>query len=82
MSARHTDEEYLSRGLLTPPQITRIRENLGLTQADMARLLRIAHESLNRFEHGVLIQRPVIDQLLRVLQVPGVYERLRETQEI
>jgi putative zinc finger/helix-turn-helix YgiT family protein len=52
--------------LLTPQQIRRNREALGLTQREMATLLGVAEASISRWETGAQIQQRSLDRLLRI----------------
>jgi putative zinc finger/helix-turn-helix YgiT family protein len=53
-------------GLLSPAQIRRHREDLGLTQKQLANLLRISESTLCRWETGGQIQQRCMDAFLRV----------------
>jgi len=53
-------------GLLTPAQIRRNRETLGLTQRQLASHLGIAEATLSRWETGAQIQQRALDRLLRL----------------
>src|SRR5947207_2730520 len=52
--------------LLTPEQIRRNRESLGLTQRELAGHLGIAEATLSRWETGGQIQQRALDRLLRL----------------
>jgi putative transcriptional regulator len=69
-------------GLLTPEQIRGVRERLGMSQADFARLTGIGVATLSRWEQGRLMQTRSLDGYLQVLDaVPDavrVLEKLRE----
>jgi putative zinc finger/helix-turn-helix YgiT family protein len=66
-------------GLLTAEDIRSLRERFGLTQAELARLLRLGQNTLSRWEAGRNIQTAAMDVLLRVLRdVPGGLEYLRK----
>ncbi len=52
-------------GLLMPSQIRESREKLGLSQAVLAEYLRVAPETVNRWEKGGQIQQRAMDLLLR-----------------
>src|SRR5262245_10382191 len=54
-------------GLLTPGEIRSLRERLGLTQAELARLTGIGEASISRWERGQLIQSRALDRYLRLL---------------
>ncbi len=65
-------------GLLTADDIRSLRERFGLTQAELARLLRLGQNTLSRWEAGRNVQTAAMDILLRVLRdVPGGLEYLR-----
>jgi putative zinc finger/helix-turn-helix YgiT family protein len=66
-------------GLLTAEGIRSLRERFGLTQAELARLLRLGQNTLSRWEAGRNVQTAAMDVLLRVLRdVPGGLEYLRK----
>jgi putative zinc finger/helix-turn-helix YgiT family protein len=54
-------------GLLLPAQIRAHREQLGLTQKELAGHLQIAEATLSRWETGAQIQQRVMDRFLRVV---------------
>ena len=54
-------------GLLTPREIRALREQLGLTQAELARVTGIGEASISRWERGQLIQSRALDRYLRLL---------------
>lgn len=53
-------------GLLSPEQIRRNREALGLTQEQLATNLGIAAATISRWESGHQIQQRAMDRLLRL----------------
>lgn len=53
-------------GLLQPEEIRNGREELGLNQKEFAAKLRIAEESLSRWESGALVQPRQADTLIRL----------------
>ena len=65
--ARIRDEHRRIDGLLTGAQIKVIRNRLGLTQADAARLFGGGQNAFSKYERGEVIQSVAMDQLLRVL---------------
>jgi putative zinc finger/helix-turn-helix YgiT family protein len=66
-------------GLLTAEQIRSMRERFGLTQSELARLLRLGQNTLSRWEAGRNVQTAAMDVLLRILRdVPGGLEYLRK----
>jgi len=66
-------------GLRTGEDIRSLRERLGLTQAELARLLRLGQNTLSRWEAGRNVQMAAMDVLMRVLRdVPGGLEYLRK----
>jgi putative zinc finger/helix-turn-helix YgiT family protein len=65
-------------GLLTAEEIRSLRERFGVTQAELARLLRLGQNTLSRWEAGRNVQTAAMDVLLRVLRdVPGGLEYVR-----
>jgi HTH-type transcriptional regulator/antitoxin MqsA len=54
-------------GLLTPGEIRTIRDRLGLTQAEFARLTRLGEATICRWERGRLLQNPAMDRYLRLI---------------
>ena len=81
--ARHLRERafeiYRKRhALLGADEIRTIRERLGLTQAALARLLRLGGNTISRWESGRNVQSGSMDVLLRLLRdVPGNLEYIR-----
>jgi putative zinc finger/helix-turn-helix YgiT family protein len=54
-------------GLLTPEEICAIRERLGLSQAQFAKLTDIGEATISRWERGRLLQNKAMDRYLRLL---------------
>lgn len=54
-------------GLMTPVEITGLRDELKMTQAELARLTGIGEASISRWERGQLIQSRAFDRYLRLL---------------
>jgi putative zinc finger/helix-turn-helix YgiT family protein len=66
-------------GLLSADQIRAIRERFDLTQADLARLLRLGANTVSRWESGRNVQSAAMDMLLRLIRdVPGSIRYLRD----
>ncbi len=66
-------------GLLTADEIRSIRERHGLTQAEMARLLRLGGNTISRWEAGRKVQTASMDLLFRMIRdVPGSLDYLRK----
>lgn len=61
-----TDSLRQHLGLLTPEQIRRNREALGLTQRELASHLGIAEATVSRWETGGQMQQRALDRLLRL----------------
>jgi putative zinc finger/helix-turn-helix YgiT family protein len=73
-------EIYRQRyGLLSADDIRSIRERFGLTQAELARLLRLGANTISRWEAARNVQTASMDVLLRMIRdVPGSLDYLRE----
>ena len=66
-------------GLLSAEDIRAIRKRFGLTQRDLARLLRLGSNTISRWEAGRNVQTEAMDVLLRLLRdVPGSLDYLRD----
>ncbi len=66
-------------GLLSDDDIRRMREHLGMTQAELATLLRLGKNTISRWESGRNVQTASLDLLLRcVRDVPGSLAFLRK----
>jgi len=63
--------------VMTPDEISSIREMYGLSRAEFARLTRLGEASLARWENGNLIQNAAYDQYLFLLTFSENLERLR-----
>ncbi len=66
-------------GLLTPTEITAIREKHGLSKIKLAGLTRIGIATISRWERGILLQSPGYDNFLRLLSHSDNIVRLRGT---
>jgi len=65
-------------GLLSPGEIQEIRERHGLTQAALARLLRLGANTISRWESDRKVQTAAMDVLLRLIRdVPATLAFLR-----
>jgi putative zinc finger/helix-turn-helix YgiT family protein len=65
-------------GLLSAGEIRVIRERFGLTQANLARLLRLGANTVSRWESGRNVQTAAMDILLRLIRdLPGSIDYLR-----
>ena len=63
--------------LIDVQEIISTRKNLGLTQAEMERLLGVGPKTVVRWERGTVFQSNATDKLLRVIaNVPGAAEYL------
>ena len=66
-------------GLLSADDIRSIRERFGLTQAGLARLLRLGANTISRWEAARNVQTASMDVLLRMIRdVPGSLDYLRK----
>jgi len=81
--ARHLREQALEiyrkkYDLLSAEDIRTIRERLRLTQAGLAKLLRLGGNTISRWEAGRNVQTAAMDVLLRLLRdLPGTLEYLK-----
>ena len=56
-----------------------MRERFGLTQVDLARLLRLGANTVSRWESGRNVQTAALDMLLRLIRdLPGSIDYLRD----
>jgi putative zinc finger/helix-turn-helix YgiT family protein len=78
----HEDATAIYRtkhGLLSADEIRMIREQFGLTQSDLARLLQLGANTVSRWESGRNVQTGAMDILLRLLRdLPGSLDYLRD----
>jgi len=66
-------------GLLSADEIRAIRDHFNLTQADLARLLRLGANTVSRWESGRNVQTAAMDMLLRLIRdLPGSIDYLRD----
>lgn len=62
-------EKYREKyGLLAGEEIKQLREGLGLTQGQLAELLRLGVNTLSRWESGRNVQSAAMDILLRLVR--------------
>jgi putative zinc finger/helix-turn-helix YgiT family protein len=65
-------------GLLSADEIRALREHFDLTQAALARLLRLGANTVSRWEAGRNVQTGAMDILLRLIRdLPGSLDYLR-----
>jgi putative zinc finger/helix-turn-helix YgiT family protein len=70
-------------GLLSADEIRAIRERFGLTQVDLARLLRLGANTVSRWESGRNVQTAAMDMLLRLIRdLPGSIDYLRDQRTV
>ncbi len=66
-------------GLLSADAIRATRERFDLTQANLARLLRLGANTVSRWESGRNVQTGAMDILLRMIRdLPGSIDYLRD----
>ena len=66
-------------GVLSADDIRSIRERFGLTQAELARLLRLGANTIPRWEAGRNVQTASMDMRLRMIRdVRGTLDYLRQ----
>jgi putative zinc finger/helix-turn-helix YgiT family protein len=73
-------ESYRQKyGLLSADEIRSIRKRFGLTQAELARLLRLGANTISRWEAARNVQTGSMDMLLRMIRdLPGTVDYLRK----
>jgi putative zinc finger/helix-turn-helix YgiT family protein len=65
--------------LLSSDEIRAIRQHFDLTQAELARLLRLGANTVSRWESGRNVQTAAMDVLLRLIRdLPGSIDYLRD----
>lgn len=70
-------------GLLSPQEIKRLRNRVGLTQAQLEELLGAGLKTVVRWEKGTVIQNGATDTLLRLLRdVPEALQHLLRERAI
>lgn len=68
-----------SHGLLGADEIRAVREQLGLTQVQLAALLQLGLNTVSRWEAGRNVQSGAMDVLLRLVRdVPGTFDYLKK----
>jgi len=66
-------------GLLAADEIRAVRERYGLTQSELAKLLRLGGNTVSRWESGRNAQSAAMDVLLRLIRdLPGSIAYLRK----
>lgn len=67
-----------ANGLLTGAQVKKIRENLGLTRADAARIFGGGPVAFNKYENNDICQSVSMDKLLRLASnIPEAFDYLQ-----
>lgn len=75
------DFQRAADGLLTGPQIMKIRKKLGLTQDQMAEIVGGGLKSVARYESGQVCQSRGMDNLLRILdKYPEMLEVIQKKE--
>ena len=65
--------------LLAAHEIRALRERLGLTQGELARLLHLGANTISRWESGRNVQTASMDLLVRLIRdIPGSIDYLRK----
>lgn len=68
LSDRAISEYRARHGLMSGLEIRMLRRRLGLTQAALARLLRLGGSTISRWESGRNVQSAALDILLRLIR--------------
>ena len=63
-------------GVLTAEQVRQVRHSLQLSREEMSELTGIGSASIARWELGTLIQNRAYDRFLRLLDLPGIKDKL------
>ena len=78
-----TDALHRQVGLLTPAQIRKNREALGLKQRDFASLLGVGESTVSRWETGAQIQQRSLDKLMRLcFAIPEARDALADKDQL
>lgn len=65
-------------GLFSADEIRALRQRFGLTQSELARLLRLGANTISRWESGRNVQTEALEMLLRLIRdLPGSIDYLR-----
>ncbi|RQO50950.1 hypothetical protein DBV14_17675 [Variovorax sp. KBW07] len=64
--------------ILTPSEITAIRQRYGLSKVEFSNITRVGRISLGRWEAGALLQNAANDSLLFLMGFPENLDRLKE----
>ncbi len=76
-------ERHQIRGLLSPFELKKLRQDLGLTQTKMSVLLGTGIKSYLRWEKGTSLQSKSMDRYIRLLGVhPGNVNFLKKLTEM
>jgi putative zinc finger/helix-turn-helix YgiT family protein len=81
--ARRLQEDAIAayrkkHGLLSADDIRGIRARFGLTQSELAHLLRLGANTISRWESGRNVQSEAMEMLLRLIRdLPGSLDYLR-----
>ena len=76
---RASDRIRAEEGLLMPHEVREIREQLGLTQQALERLLGVGPKTVVRWERGSVFQNRATDSLLRIIRAfPAASQFLAE----
>jgi putative zinc finger/helix-turn-helix YgiT family protein len=79
LERRGIDRYRAKYGLLSADEIRAIRDHHGLTQAELARILRLGANTISRWEAGRNVQSAAMDVLLRLIRdLPGSLQYLRD----
>ena len=69
-------------GVMTPSEIRRLREDLGLSRAEFAELTGLGDATIARWERGALIQNIGNDRYLRLLGSHKNVDHLRKAMSV
>lgn len=76
-------ERYRRLGLLSPQEIQKIRERVGLSQTHMAQFLGIGEKTYTRWESGKSLHNKSSDNLIRLVeQNPELFEQIEAQRDL
>ena len=79
---RIAEHDPLQMSMLSPDEIRQIREQLGMSQKELAKKLQLGEVSISRWESNSVIQTAALDLLLRLMRdVPEVRKYIQNGRQ-